>query len=43
MAKKNKIDRKYFLLESETVKMDNNNQSDTTVLAPDDFAVLTIL
>lgn len=42
MAKKNKIDRKYFLLESETVKMDNN-QSDTTVLAPDDFAVLTIL
>ena len=41
MAKKNKIDRKYYLLESETVKMENNQNSDSQSASfpTDDFAV----
>jgi hypothetical protein len=38
MAKKNKIDRKYYLLESETVKMENNSDNQTS-FPTDDFAV----
>jgi hypothetical protein len=39
MAKKNKIDKKYYLLDSETFKVENNHNAETASLAPDDLAV----
>jgi hypothetical protein len=42
MAKKNKIDRKYYLLESETVKMENNSDNQTS-FPTDDFAVFIFI
>ena len=41
MAKKNKIDSKYYLLESETVKFNGNHQNSTesSSIAPDELTV----